>query len=67
MSDKGNKVNVHDLQNIMHEMLKFSFRNTSTNISIIDHNLDHKNHIDTHKVIIYNMVCFHKENNTKKN
>jgi len=46
MSDKGNKVNVHDLQNIMHEMLKFSFRNTSTNISIIDRNFDHKNHIN---------------------
>jgi hypothetical protein len=46
MSDKRNKENVHDLQNIMHEMVNFSFRNTSTNISIIDHSLDHKNHIN---------------------
>jgi hypothetical protein len=48
MSDKGNKVNMHDLKNIIHEMLKFSFRNTSTNISIIYHNLNHKNHINQH-------------------
>lgn len=38
--DERKKVIVHDKKNIMHEMFKFNYRNTSTNISITNHILN---------------------------
>jgi hypothetical protein len=38
------KVIMCDKKNIMHEMLKFNSRNTSTNISILNHISGEENH-----------------------